>query len=246
MTTAPTTPAPAPATAPAPAPVRRADGPTGSGLLDRSVRPQDDFHRYTSGRWADGFVLPEHRAEATLLSLLGEQVQEEVAALVRDPGTDPDGQRIADLYTSFMDETRIEERGAGALAEDLDAIRTAPDRLALARLLGHLQAHGVTGAAAPAVTPDAGQYVLDLTPSGLGLPSASLYRGARSGRLRERYAVHVAAMLSLAGLPDAEAAAARVLRAETLLSGGHVPPDSTGPAVPDAAAPAAWDAAPAA
>ncbi|MER5934827.1 M13 family metallopeptidase [Streptomyces sp. NPDC002054] len=222
MTTA-TVRTPAPTTAPAAEPE----------LLDLSVRPQDDFHRYAAGRWADGFVLPEHRAEATMLSLLAEQVQEEVAALVRAPGTDPDGRRIADLYTSFMDEGRIEELGADALAADLAAIRTAPDRRALARVLGRLQAQGVTGAAAPAVTAVAREYVLDLTPSGLGLPAASLYREARSERLRERYAVHVAAMLSLAGLPDAESAAARVLRAETLLSGGHVPPDSTGTAALD-------------
>ncbi|MFJ2597372.1 M13-type metalloendopeptidase [Streptomyces erythrochromogenes] len=233
MTTAPTAvPAPVRPSAGIFDPAAEAHG-TEPELFDLSVRPQDDFHQYASGRWAEGFVLPDHRAEATMLSLLAEQVQEEVAALVRAPGTDPDGRRIADLYTSFMDEPRIEELGVGALADDLVAIRTAPDRRALARVLGRLQGQGVTGAAAPAVTVDAREYVLDLTPSGLGLPSASLYREARSGRLRERYAVHVAAMLSLAGLPDAESAAARVLRAETLLSGGHVPPDSTGAAAPD-------------
>lgn len=244
MTTAPTA-VPAPVRPPTETfdPAAEAHG-TEPELIDLSVRPQDDFHQYASGRWADGFVLPEHRAEATMLSLLAEQVQEEVAALVRAPGTDPDGHRITDLYTSFMDEPRIEELGIGALADDLAAIRTAPDRRALARELGRLQGQGVTGAAAPAVTADAREYVLDLTPSGLGLPSASLYREARSGRLRERYAVHVAAMLSLAGLPDAESAAARVLRAETLLSGGHVPPDSTGAGAPDAprhpALPPSW------
>ncbi|GGT42688.1 M13-type metalloendopeptidase [Streptomyces chromofuscus] len=195
--------------------------------LDQSVRPQDDFYRYTAGRWTDGFVLPGHRAEATMLSLLAEQVQDEVAAMISSPGQDADGCRIADLYTSFMDERRIEELGASALTGDLEQIRRAPDRQALARVLGRLQAQGITGAVDLRVAADTRGYLLELSPSGLGLPSALLYREARSERLRERYFVHVATMLSLAGLPDAETAASRVLRAETALSGGHAPPDST-------------------
>ncbi|MFD3723004.1 M13-type metalloendopeptidase [Streptomyces sp. NPDC058674] len=199
-------------------------------ILDPSVRPQDDFYRHVAGRWSDGFVLPEHRAEATMLSLLEEEVQEQVAAIIRNPGTDPAGARIADLFASFMDEHRIEERGPAALAEDLHAIAAAPDHRALAHLLGRLQAHGTGGAVEPSVATDpqrGDRYTLNLSPSGLGLPAASLYRGARSERLRERYAAHVAAMLSLAGMPDADTAATRVLRAETVLSGGHTPPDST-------------------
>ncbi|MFJ4473154.1 M13-type metalloendopeptidase [Streptomyces sp. NPDC089424] len=208
---------------------------TGLGIgldvgLDRSVRPQDDFYRYTTGRWTDGFVLPGHRAEATMLSLLADQVQDEVAALIARPGQDPDGRRITDLYTSFMDERRIEELGATALTADLEQIRRAPDRHTLARVLGRLQAQGMTGAVGLHVAADTQGYLLHLSPSGLGLPSASLYREARSERLRERYLVHVTTMLSLAGLPDAETAAARVLRAETALSGGHAPPDSPSPA----------------
>ncbi|MEU3063385.1 M13 family metallopeptidase [Streptomyces subrutilus] len=204
-------------------------------VLDPSVRPQDDFYRYVAGRWSDGFVLPEHRAEATMLSLLEEEVQEQVAALVRSPGTDAAGTRIAALFASFTDEHRIEERGPAALADDLRTIAAAPDRRALAHLMGLLQAHGGGGAVEPSVATDpvrGDRYTLNLSPSGLGLPAAPLYRGARSEHLRERYATHVAAMLSLAGMPDADTAAARVLRAETVLSGGHTPPDSTVPTTP--------------
>ncbi|MEU6387572.1 M13 family metallopeptidase [Streptomyces bauhiniae] len=57
---------------------------TGDVDTDPSVRPQDDFHAHVNGRWLKAFRLPEHRAEATLLSLLGEKVQDDVVAVIRD------------------------------------------------------------------------------------------------------------------------------------------------------------------
>lgn len=203
--------------------------------LDPGVRPQDDFHGHVNGRWIRAFVLPEDQTEATLFSLLAHEVNEDVARIIghvaaaSSGSAGPDTRAVADLYTSFMDEERIEERGTAVLAPDLAAVLGAPDRPALAQVLGRLQARGIGGLVEPSVAidpDDPARHVLNLGRAGLGLPAASLYFGASGRDLRTRYAAHVGAMLALAGLPEAEKAAERVVQAETALAEWHTRADS--------------------
>jgi putative endopeptidase len=205
--------------------------------LDSTARPQDDFHRYVNGRWVDAFTLPEHRAEVTVLALLADKVQNDLAAVIRGAAAEPrqagdaSGRQIADLYASFMDERRIEQDAAASLQADIAAIRSAPDRAALAHVMGQFQAQGVGGAAELSVSTDTAEasgYVLILSQAGLGLPGAALYRDPGQERLRERYAAHIRVMLTQAGLPDSAAPAADVLRLETDLAAGHEQPGAKG------------------
>ncbi|GAA3841857.1 M13 family metallopeptidase [Streptomyces coacervatus] len=203
---------------------------------DPAIRPQDDFYGHVNGRWADAFVLPEHRAEATMLSLLAEKVQDDVVAVIRDapspaaPGGP--GRQIADLYASFMDEAGIEERGPADLAALLGTIRAVADRAELARLMGRLQREGVGGPVEATVATDtAGTrgYLLTVTQSGLALSGGvAAYLDAAGAPLREQYAEHLRRMLELAGQPDPGHAADAALRVETALAAAHTPPDASG------------------
>ncbi len=219
------------ATSPASGPEANGAGPRlGDLVVDPSARAQDDFHRYVNGLWSDAFVLPEHQAEATLLSLLADEVEDDVARLIRRAAAgagagDPATRAMADLYTSFMDEETIEARGATPLAADLALVRSAPDRRALAAVLGRLQAQGVRGALEPSVSVDPAdgtRYALTLTASGLGLPRPELYLADGAGPLLRRYARHVSAMLAHAGLPAPAEAAEHIVRAETALARLHM------------------------
>ncbi|MGW1889933.1 M13-type metalloendopeptidase [Streptomyces sp. NPDC002004] len=200
--------------------------------LDLSVRPQDDFYRHVNGRWTHAHVLPAHGAEATTLTLLADKVQDDVEQVVHRAAQRPDesatSRRIADLYASFMDEDRIERRGAaGAFAADLAAVHSAPDREALARVMGRLQAQGVGGAMDVSVAVDTARadgYVLTLSQAGLGLPSAAFYRREGGEELLAQYTGHIRTMLTHAGLPGADRAAGDVLRLETGLAGRHAVP----------------------
>ncbi|MER6632850.1 M13 family metallopeptidase [Streptomyces sp. NPDC000987] len=225
VTTGATRPDPAPA-----GPAAGGAGPRPGDLMaDLSVRPQDDFHRHVNGPWSDAFVLPEHRADVTLLSLLAEEVEDDVARVIRRAAAgsgdgDPASRAIADLYASFMDEAEAEARGATPLAEDLAGIRSARDRRELAAVLGRLQAQGVRGALEPSVSADpadGSRYSLTLTASGLGLPRPALYHADGHEQLLSGYLRHVSAMLAHAGLPAPAEAAECVLRAETALAQLH-------------------------
>lgn len=205
---------------------------------DPATRPQDDFHGHVNGRWSRAFELPAHRAEATLLSLLAEKVQDDVVAVIRDSapaagaaggGT---GRRIADLYASFMDEAGVEERGPADLAALLGTVRAAADRTELARLLGRLQREGVGGPVEATVATDTAgtrRYLLTLTQSGPALPGGvAPYLAPEHAPLREQYAEHVRRMLELAGQPDARGAAQTAVRVESALAAAHTAPDAAG------------------
>ncbi|WP_405550587.1 M13-type metalloendopeptidase [Streptomyces sp. NBC_01171] len=205
---------------------------------DPSVRPQDDFHAHVNGRWLEAFRLPEHRAEATLLSLLGEKVQDDVVAVIRDStppqttGAGGAGRQIADLYASFMDEAGIAERGPADLTALLDAVRAVTGRAELARLMGRLQREGVGGpveATVEADTTGVRGYLLTLTQSGLALPGGpAAYLDPGHAPLREQYAGHVRAVLDLAGQPDPHQAAQAAVRVESALAAAHTRPDASG------------------
>ncbi|MFD4542102.1 M13-type metalloendopeptidase [Streptomyces bauhiniae] len=203
---------------------------------DPRVRPQDDFHAHVNGRWLQAFRLPTHRAEATLLSLLGEKVQDDVVAVIRD-STPPEttrgtGRQIADLYASFMDEAGIAERGPAALTALLDTVRAVTGRAELARLMGRLQREGVGApveATVEADTTGARGYLLTLTQSGLALPGGpAAYLDPAHAPLREQYAAHVQAVLHLAGQVDPQEAARVAVRVESALAAAHTRPDASG------------------
>ncbi|MEW2313666.1 M13 family metallopeptidase [Streptomyces bauhiniae] len=205
---------------------------------DPSVRPQDDFHAHVNGRWLRAFRLPGHRAEATLLSLLAEKVQDDVVAVIRDStptqtaGTEGAGRQIADLYASFMDEAGIAERGPAALTTLLDTIRAVTGRTALARLMGRLQREGVGGpveATVDADTTGMRGYLLTLTQSGLALPGGpAAYLDPGHAPLREQYAAHVQAVMELAGQPEPGEAARTAVGVESALAAAHTRPDASG------------------
>ncbi len=195
------------------------------------IRPQDDLFRAVNGQWLDRAPIPDDRAtdgafhhlrdrsEKRLLALL-----EKLAEQTHDPGTE--AQQVGDLYASFMDEDHIEELGAAPLAEDLAAVDAVDDLEALTRLLGRFARTGVAGGFGLAVFADAGQsdrYGIYVAQAGIGLPDEAYYRDGAFAEVRDAYVSHVARMLALSGLSDADAAdaATRVMALETRLASHH-------------------------
>ena len=100
-----------------PAPVSGID----LSAMDRGVRPQDDLFRFVNGTWLENTPFPAEYASAGIGIMLFEKAQEDVhkilleAAAAGDAAT-PAGRRLGDMYASFMDEARVEERGVRPLA----------------------------------------------------------------------------------------------------------------------------------
>ena len=197
--------------------------------VDPDVRPQDDLFAHVNGRWLATTRIPEDRGRYGTFDVLRETAEEHVRAIIEEvaagapePGTV--AAKVGDLYASFMDEEAVEALGVGPLADDLERVRAVSDADDVVALTGGFGRSGVLGLVIPFVNTDdrdPSRYVVYLEQAGLGLPDESYYREDAHADKRTAYVAHVERMLSLAGWPDPEGAAGRVMALETRLAAGH-------------------------
>lgn len=208
----------------------------GSGIelanMDTSVRPQDDFFRYVNGAWLASTEIPADRTTTGVVMDLRDKAREDVRAIIEEtaartdlaPGSDE--QKVADLYSSFMDTGRLDELGLAPLEPLLAEIDDLADTADLSACFATLAVNGGGGPLLGYIGVDAKdstRYAAHLWQSGLGLPDRDYYfrDDERSVELRRRYTEHVEKMFALAGFDDPAGAAARVMQLETELAGYH-------------------------
>jgi putative endopeptidase len=201
--------------------------------MDPDIRPQDDLFRHVNGRWLETTEIPADRSAWGSFVELAEQsearVREIIEGLARtgDQGTHEHGsnaQKIGDLFSSFMDEERIEELGAEPVRADLEAVAALPDLTALASFVGGLERRGGGGFFGTYVNTDdrnSERYLVTMVQGGLGLPDESYYRDDKFADIRTAYVSHLERMLTLAGWAEPAASAQRVMDLETRLAKGH-------------------------
>ncbi|HYE41998.1 MAG TPA: M13 family metallopeptidase [Caulobacteraceae bacterium] len=207
--------------------------------MDRAVAPGDDFFQYANGTWARTTEIPADRSSYNAFTSLTEQaltrnraIVEEAAAAKSAKG---DTKKVGDYFAAFMDEAGIEARGVAPIRPDLDRIAAIADRSALSREVGATIRADVDllNATNYYTSRPFGLWIsqdLDnpkintpyLVQGGLGLPDRSFYLdGGRMADIRTQYRAHIAKVLSLAGIADAEAKAGRILDHETRIARVH-------------------------
>ncbi len=209
--------------------------------MDRTVKPGDDFFSYANGAWLAKTEIPGDRSNYGVGAMLVEKTATQVRGLIEatahaGAGGDPDSQKIGDYYTSYMDEAGIEARGIAPLKPEFDRIAAIADLRELSTYLGstlradvdalnstnfytdHLFGVWITQAFE---NPD--RNVPYLMQGGLGMPNREYYLSSspRMVDIRTKYQAHVAAMLKLAQIPDADAKAAAILALETKIAKAH-------------------------
>ena len=195
--------------------------------LDPEVRPQNDLFRHVNGTWIANTEIPADKARWGSFYILAEEAEKAVREIILEaqtaaPGTEQ--RKVGDLYTSFMDEERVEELESTPLEADLasvDGITSLPQFL---NRLGHLERAGVSGAFQLYVDNDPGnpeRYMMFIEQGGLGLPDESYYRDEKFAGIREAYQSFIERMFRLAGFVDAAARAKRVFRLETEIASHH-------------------------
>ncbi|TPG49371.1 M13 family metallopeptidase [Sphingomonas glacialis] len=196
--------------------------------MDRSVKPGDDWFRFVNGTWAANTQIPADRSSYGAFAVLRDLSEQRLRALISGyspaDAAHPDRMKAAILYAGFMDTAMAERLDAQPLTQRLAPIKAAKSKEDIARLMGG--SLGGFGASffAPGVNDDAKQpdrYALYLRQSGLGLGDRDLYLDAKFAPQVERYRHYVAQLLTLAGWPDADAAANGVVAMETKLANAH-------------------------
>ncbi len=198
--------------------------------MNRSVQPGQDFYGYANGSWDKTTVIPADRATYGMFTALDDLSKTRTRSILEGtapklaPGTP--GRKAGDYYHAFMDEAAIEARGAAPLQAEMAEIAAIKDAAGLARVMGALTRTGVQTPFAFGVTldsknPDA--YIPGLEQGGLGLPDRDYYLkdDAALVTVREQYTPHIARMLQLAGYPDAQGNARRILDLENAIAKVH-------------------------
>ncbi|WKD60129.1 Neutral endopeptidase [Corynebacterium ciconiae DSM 44920] len=191
-----------------------------------------DLFDLVNGEWIDSTTIPADRGIYGAFHELRDRAEDDVRALIA--GGDS---RASALYSSFMDTEGINQAGVAPIAPLIDAISQAiqpatagaeagVDKTRFAQAAGQLYREGVPSLIGCYMAKDAGSenVVAWADQSGLGLPNEAYYREDAHAAVRDAYEQHVATMLELAGIVDADAAAAaaeRIVALETRIASGH-------------------------
>ncbi|HVT37182.1 MAG TPA: M13-type metalloendopeptidase [Nevskiaceae bacterium] len=221
-------PAPAPEAAPPPPAPKLVSG-IEPGNNDPAVRAQDDLYRAVDGQWLAKTEIPADKSNYGAFTKLADDAEAQLRAIIEAAAKNPnkkagsEEQKIGDLYTSFMDEAKVEEAGVKPLEPELALIDGLKSKKDIAQLLGHdllLQVPAPVAAEVHQDAKDPSKYIIDFKQGGLGLPDRDYYLSgdAKFKEIRTQYLAYIEKMYGLAGLKDGARAAKAVLELETKLA----------------------------
>lgn len=198
--------------------------------MDTAVRPQDDFFAYANGGWLQRTEIPEDKSSWGSFHIVHEKSLKQLRTIVQEVSALEAGNsataKIAAFYRAWLNEKEIEERALRPIIAEWNAIDQARSRQDIISLFALFNSIGVDSPINFWVDQDAREstrYIVYLTQSGLGLPDRDYYfdSSERGQNILTAYQSYIATILGLAGSPDPEAAAARVLALETRLANHH-------------------------
>jgi putative endopeptidase len=191
---------------------------------DPSVRPGDSFFDYANGGWYKTAVVPADQPITGIAYDTFNMTQAQLRSVIEDSARGAQtetGAKVGGLYSSFMDEARIEQRDDAPLRADLAAVKAVSSRSGMARQMG--ATHGSFGSSAIGfgVVPDLKGpkvYTPGIGVGGMGLPDRDYYLTDKFKAQRDAYAAYVARTLKMIGWANPEEAARAVLALETRIA----------------------------
>jgi len=195
--------------------------------LDPATRPQDDLFRHVNGKWIARTEIPADKARWGSFMILAEEAEAAVREIVEQAQNAPEGtedRKFGDLFTSFMDEDRIDALGVEAIRDELTFAEGVDSIPSLLETIGKLERRGLGGFYQLFVDNDPGdpeRYLVFLEQSGISLPDESYFREEHFAPIREAFVGHIQRMFELAGFDDAPGRAQRVFDLETAIASQH-------------------------
>ena len=196
--------------------------------VDSSVRSQDDVYEHLNGKWLRNYQLPPDKGAVGSFTVVQDKTEEQLRSIVDGldqaaASQDPDANKLADLYASYMNEAQLETLGIKPLLAEFAAIDALKDSNAVPSLMAHMIEIGAGAPFALQINLDArnsAQYAVILYQSGLGLPDRDYYLkdDAKLKEARLAYRAHIEKMLGMAGQAKAAQSSAAILDLETSLA----------------------------
>jgi predicted metalloendopeptidase len=209
--------------------------------IDHSVAPGDDFYAYANGAWIKTAVIPPDRAAEGPGAILVDKTRERVRGLIEDaakakPAAGSDAQKVGDYFASYLDEAGIEAKGLKPLDADMARIAAIKDNATLSSYLGstlradvdalnstNFYTDHIFGVWMQQGFSDPNRNMPYLLQGGLGMPDRDYYieQTPQMAKLRDQYKAHIANVLKLAKIADADKKAAAIFAFETKIAETH-------------------------
>ena len=167
----------------------KTDKPLDLNSLDTSVKPGDDFYRYSIGGWLKKNPIPAEYGSWGSFVILGEEnlkTLREVMERAEQRAWARAGQKeevkmeemVGDFYASGMDEKGIEAAGITPLADELARIEAVTDLKGLTLAVAHMHQNSADPLFHVFVGPDPADSdlnIIELYQGGLNLPDRDFY-----------------------------------------------------------------------
>jgi putative endopeptidase len=175
--------------------------------FDNSIKPGNDFFRYTNGGWMKNNPIPPAYSRWGSFNILQENNNDNLKTIVEAAALKPgkkgeENQKIGDFFYAAMDSTAIEKAGTAPLKPyfaKIDAIKNKKD---LMKVVAEFHAMGL----APIFAFYAGQdeknssmVIAQLAQAGIGMGNRDYYTDEtpRAKELRQKYVEHLSNMFNL-------------------------------------------------
>jgi len=198
--------------------------------VDSSVRPQDNFFKFVSGKWLATQEIPADRARYGSFDALRELSEQRCHDLIDTMSADPHPaaqsgtKKLADLYTSFMNEKladSVDTKPLHTIFARVDRVTSKDQLPALSAEFGKLGISVPVNIGINQDARDATKYAVYINQGGLTLPDRDYYLKQDDAKLkgfRDAYQKHVQTMLTMSGARNAEQAATDIVALETALA----------------------------
>ncbi len=186
-------------------------------LMDKSVKPNDDFFRFVNGTWLKNTDIPADKTRWGSFDELRQNTDKDALAILKTAAKNPkykastDQGKAINMYKSAMDTIARNKQGIAPLKPYLSKINAVKNIQDLQKLMMETEAIGggvgFFGFGIGADEKDSNKNTVSLGPGSLGLPDRDYYVSddKDSKEKREKYVLHVAKMLQFLGDNPAQA-----------------------------------------
>jgi putative endopeptidase len=179
-------------------------------LMDKSVRPQDDFFNFVNGTWNKNTQIPADKTRWGSFDELRQNTDKDALEILADAIKNPkynsktDQGKAISMYKAVMDTVGRNKQGINPLKPYLAKINAVTNLKELQKLLADMEPIGGIGFIGIGVGADeknSNVNAVSLYPGSLGLPDKDYYNSddKDSKEKREKYKLHVARMLQFLG-----------------------------------------------
>jgi predicted metalloendopeptidase len=208
--------------------------------MDKSVRPGDDFFTYADGGWVRDTQIPADRSRIGAFWIADLQREKNTRELfdgiLKSNPTSGSEALIANYYKAYLNTDAIDRAGLAPAKADVDAVNAIADKRALSAAIGgtlradtdpinatNFQTDNLFGIFVTQGLATPGEQLPYLMQGGIGLPDRDYYLSsdAKMADIRTKYRAYVQQILQLAGYPDPQGAAGRIMDLETKIATAH-------------------------